>query len=233
VKPMPVADLQFAEFTMAATAGLLGGFGHCSGMCGPIVAAFTIDRSGIQRAAPIAPLVFYNVGRVITYTLLGALVGGLGSFVGVVAPLEGAQYALMTATGLMMVFMGLSIAGAFRSATDMIERHNSLVIRAAGGVLRAGTDLKYLPLGLVLGMLPCGLSYTMLIGASGSGGFMSGAARMLAFGLGTVPSMFLVGVLAGRLGHLMRGRLYRAGGAVVVLMGLLYAYRGVLFYVRL
>jgi len=230
---MPAAELQFAEFTMAATAGLLGGLGHCSGMCGPIVAAFTIDRPGVGGAVPVAPLVFYNAGRVITYTLLGAMVGGLGSFVGVVAPLEGAQYALMAATGLLMFFMGLSIAGAIRRATHMIERHNSIVLRAARDVLTAKSSIKYLPLGLVLGMLPCGLSYTMLIGASGSGGFVQGAARMLAFGLGTVPAMFLIGVLAGRLGHILRGRLYRAGGAVVALMGLLYVYRGVSFYVRM
>lgn len=230
---MPAADISFVELAMAATAGLLGGLGHCSGMCGPIVAAFSINRDAPQGKASVAHQVFYNAGRVITYTLLGAVVGGLGSFVGVVAPLEGAQYALMAATGLLMVFMGLSIAGAMRKATDAIERHNSLVLRAARGVLASRTSLKYLLLGLVLGLLPCGLSYSMLIGAAGTGGFLAGAGWMLAFGLGTVPAMFLIGVLAGRLGHLVRGSLYRAGGLVVALMGLLYAYRGISFYARM
>jgi len=233
VTAMPALDMPFVELTMAATAGMLGGLGHCSGMCGPIVAAFSMNGDATGGKAPVAPQIFYNAGRVITYTVLGAVVGGLGSFVGVVAPLEGAQYALMAATGLLMVFMGLSIAGAMGRVMDIIERHNSLVLRLARGVLASKNSLKYLPLGLVLGLLPCGLSYSMLIGAAGSGGLMAGAGWMLAFGLGTVPAMFLIGVLAGRLGHLVRRRLYRAGGALVALMGLLYAYRGLSFYARM
>jgi sulfite exporter TauE/SafE len=223
---------ELPELAMAATAGLLGGLGHCTGMCGPIVAAFSM-QSGEGKGSPLAGAILYNAGRVTTYTLLGALVGGLGSFVAVVVPMEGAQYALMAATGALMAFLGLSIAGAFSRATGLIERHNTPVIRAARSLLASRTSLKYLPLGLVLGLLPCGLSYAMLIGAAGSGGLISGALRMLAFGLGTVPAMFLIGLLARGAGNIMRGRLYRAGGAVVALMGLVYVYRGIAFYANL
>ena len=221
-----------AELTMALTAGLLGGVGHCSGMCGPIVAAFSMRREEGEGSS-LARAVLYNAGRVTTYTLLGALVGGLGSFLAVAAPMEGAQYALMTATGALMAAMGISIAGSFGRATALFERHNAPVIRAAHSLLVSRSTLKYLPLGLVLGLLPCGLSYSMLIGAAGSGGYLQGALRMLAFGLGTVPAMFLIGMLAGGAGNIMRGRLYRAGGAVIAVMGLVYVYRGLAFYAGL
>jgi len=228
-----MTGLQAADLTMALTAGLLGGLGHCSGMCGPIVAAFSMRREE-DKGSSLARAVLYNAGRVTTYTLLGALVGGLGSFVAVAAPMEGAQYALMTATGAIMAAMGLSIAGAISGATALLERHNAAVLGVARSLLVSRhIIIKYLALGLVLGLLPCGLSYTMLIGAAGSGGLLPGALRMLAFGLGTVPAMFLIGMLAGGAGNIMRGRLYRAGGAVVALMGLVYVYRGLAYYAGL
>jgi len=201
-------------------------------MCGPVVAAFNM-RKEEGAGAPLSSTLLYNAGRVATYTLLGALVGGLGSFVTVVAPMEGAQYALMSATGALMVFMGLSIAGALGRAAGFIEKHNTMVIGAARTLLSSRSPLKFLALGLVLGFLPCGLSYTMLIGAAGAGGILPGALRMLSFGLGTVPAMFLIGMLAGGASNLMRGRLYRAGGAVVALMGIVYIYRGLAFYAGL
>jgi len=82
----------------------------------------------------------------------------------------------------------------------------------------------------VMGLLPCGLSYTMLIAAAGSGSLYNGALLMLAFGLGTAPAMLLVGIAAGRIGPRLRGALYRMGGALVALMGAYYLYRSVGLY---
>lgn len=220
------------ELVLALTAGLLGGLGHCTGMCGPVVAAFSMPAKR-ESYSPLAVSLLYNAGRVTTYTVLGALVGGLGSFVTVIAPMEGAQYALMAATGALMAFMGLSIAGAFGRVSGFLERHNTFVISAARSLLASRSSLKFLALGLVLGLLPCGLSYSLLIGAAGSGGLIPGALRMLSFGLGTVPSMLLIGILAGGASSILRGRLYRAGGAAVALMGIVYIYRGIAFYAGL
>ena len=217
------------ELPIAFAAGFFGGFGHCSGMCGPIVAAFSAGRG----RALILQQALYNSGRVMTYTLLGALVGSAGSFVGVASRLEGAQYALLAITGILMISAGISVAAEAGGLVGLIERHNAPVLRIASRITDTRSDIKFLPLGLVLGFLPCGLSYTILIGAAGSGSMALGAGVMLGFGLGTVPAMFLIGALAGKLGHLMRGTMYRIGGALVALMGALYLYRAWVYYARL
>lgn len=232
------------EFFIAMIAGLLGGVGHCSGMCGPIVAAFSMrdaecaQSEGVSVSYAISRgtvslQVYYNAGRVITYTALGALVGGVGSFVTVASAMEGAQYALMSLTGAVMFLVGASMVMGTRRLTNAIERHGALVMRGVRRLLALRSNIKYLLLGLLLGLLPCGLSYTMLIGAAGSGGVTSGALSMLGFGLGTVPAMFIVGMLAGRLGAALRGWIYRAGALAVAMMGLVYIYRGVAFYAHL
>ena len=218
-------------------AGFLGGLGHCSGMCGPIVAALSVgglNRKEGKRSAEILPHILYNTGRVTTYTALGAMVGGAGSFVAVISPMEGAQYALMATTGTLMLLLGLSVAGATSRLTSMIEGFASPLLKSVNKLIKPiqgrQSSFRFLPLGLMLGLLPCGLSYTMLIGAAGSGGALTGAVLMLAFGLGTVPAMFAIGMLSGRIGLALRGKLYRAGGILVALMGLYYMYRGLSFY---
>jgi len=216
-------------FYIALGAGLLGGAGHCSGMCGPIVAAFSMGRP----ESLLLPQLLYNLGRVITYTALGWAVGAAGSFLGIVSRLEGAQYALLALTGLLMLSAGLAIAGGGRGPAAVFERYNAPVLRIAGRLRGMGSDIRFLPLGLVLGLLPCGLSYTMLIGSAGAGGPGQGALIMLGFGLGTVPSMFMIGALAGRFGRLLSGRLYRIGGALVALMGAVYLYRAWVYHARL
>lgn len=216
---------------MSFTAGLLGGLGHCSGMCGPIVGAFSVSATARARS-PLIPQMLYNFGRVTTYTALGAVFGGVGSFVGLASGMEWAQYAVRVLTGALMLLMGLSVAGLTGGMLNKLESHNSLVLRAARSV-RGAEAWRFLPLGLMLGFLPCGLSYSMFMASAGSGGAAEGAINMLAFGLGTVPAMLLIGYLAGRLGSALRGRLYRLGGMVVALMGVYYIYGGLSFYAHM
>lgn len=213
------------DFFMALGAGLLGGLGHCSGMCGPIVLTLGSAEGGRTLSQ-----LLYNIGRTLTYTALGAIVGAAGSFASVVAPMEGAQYALLLGAGIVMLGLGLAIAVEFRSPLIVIEKHNAPVIGAARKLLSIKGPFKFLPLGLTLGLLPCGLSYSMLIASAGAGGTLEGARIMLGFGLGTVPAMFLIGTLGGKLGHMARGRLYRLGGALLALMGAVYVYRAWVYY---
>ena len=219
------------EIPIALAAGFFGGIGHCSGMCGPIVAAFS--AGGSEPKTLFFDQLLYNLGRVTTYTLLGGAIGAAGSFVGVASRMEGAQYALLALTGLLMLSAGISVAAASGGLMGFIERHNAPVLRIARRLTDARSTIKFLPLGLVLGLLPCGLAYSMLIAAAGAGGMAAGAGIMLGFGLGTVPAMFLIGALAGRFSHLMRGAMYRMGGALVALMGAIYLYRAWVYYARL
>jgi hypothetical protein len=82
------------------------------------------------------------------------------------------------------------------------------------------------PLGLVMGFLPCGLSYSAFVGAAATGGLVPGLVFALAFGAGTLPALLLAGWGASRLGARARGVLYRLGGALVALLGVLFVLRG-------
>lgn len=213
------------DLYFALSAGVLGSFGHCIGMCGPIVTACALKEA---QGAPHHLL--YNLGRIITYSALGAAMGTAGSFVSVAARIEGVQNAAMALAGVLMIVLGLSVAGSLGGLMGWLESRNLGVLRLAQGFIRSSGALRYLPLGLVMGLLPCGLSYTMLIAAAGSGGAEGGALLMAAFGLGTAPAMLLVGLAAGKIGPRLRGALYRMGGALVALMGAYYLYKSVGLY---
>ena len=219
-------------YVLAFMTGLAGGFGHCIGMCGPLIGTFSLRDSSLTDFGRFLSQLLYHSGRILTYGFIGALMGYAGSFVNVAGTLIGVQNGVMLAAGIVMVLMGLAIAG-IAGGTGWIERYNRPVLKAAGIVLE-GTSLgRYLPLGLLLGFLPCGLSYTIFIAAAGTGSLLSGAATALAFGAGTVPALVLFGVVVGYLGTRLRGAVQRAGGIVVIIMGAHFIVKGIRLYAQM
>ncbi|MFC1769504.1 sulfite exporter TauE/SafE family protein [Nitrospirota bacterium] len=210
---------------LAITAGFLGGFGHCAGMCGPIVGGLAI--TGEPDA--ILPQLLYNTGRILTYTLIGALMGATGSALDLVSEMAGLQRGVMLLAGALMILMGLMSAATGRGAPKWIESHNAPVLKSAKKLLGLSSEMKFLPLGLVMGLMPCGLSYSMFIAAAGTGNPLIGALLLLTFGAGTAPAMLLVGYVSVLLGHKGRGILARAGGVAVLGMGILFIYRGTMY----
>lgn len=215
-----------ADYSLAFAAGLLGGFGHCIGMCGPVVAALALHGRGKVR---IFPHLLYNAGRIVTYTFIGALMGLGGSFVDTAGRMAGLQNAVPIAAGIMMIYLGLGVAGLTRSPARTGKKAGPFM-KAAATVMEGPSTLRYLPLGLMLGFLPCGLSYSIFVGAAASGGMIEGFLLSLSFGLATVPALLLFAMVVGYLGAGMRGILYRMGGAVVILMGFMYVWRGIAAY---
>lgn len=170
-------------------AGVLGGAGHCSIMCGPFVLAQVADRfsAGATSRVSTALLLPYQAGRIATYALLGAIAGGLG---GAFTWLAEAPWLAPAALFLAAAAFALRGAGAIRIAGT-----GWLLGRVTHGRLRG------LGLGLALGFLPCGLVYAGLVAAVGAGGAIPGALALAAFGLGTLPSLAAIGWLglaAGR-----------------------------------
>jgi sulfite exporter TauE/SafE len=209
------------EFTLlsALLVGLLGGV-HCAGMCGGIVAAFSFRADG--SAPPFRLHVGYNLGRVLSYTLFGALAGSLGASLNLlkIRPL---QMVLYVVAQLVMVLLGLYLAGWNRWV---------LVFERAGGALWSRVQpyfKKLLPVrnlpgafaaGMVWGWLPCGLVYSVLVGALASGSATGGAALMLAFGLGTLPNLLGMGLFARSLQPFFQHPITRrAAGALVAGFG--------------
>jgi len=216
-----------ADLALALSAGLAGGFGHCLGMCGPLVGGFALaagPRLG-ARAALSAQAV-YHLGRVTTYGLLGAAMGLVGSFVDVAGRLAGVQRAVSVLAGLAMVAMGLGAAGVAGWARRLEARGVDRLVAAVRGLVEGGGPGRLYPLGLVLGLLPCGLSYSVFVGSAATGAPVPGMLLALAFGLGTVPALLLAGAAATALSQRLRGWLYRAGGLLVVALGALFVLRG-------
>lgn len=220
------------SYILAFTTGLAGGFGHCLGMCGPLVGAFSLAGPALPARTRILSQALYHSGRIMTYGFIGAMMGLAGSFVNVAGGMAGIQNGVLLLAGVVMVLMGLAIAGA-GGGTGWIERHNKRVLQAASVVLQGTTLGRFLPLGLLMGFLPCGLSYTMFIAAAGSGSPVSGLATTLAFGAGTLPALLLFGAAMGYIGSRARGLVRRAGGIAVVIMGIYFIMKGVRLYAQM
>lgn len=221
-------------YLLALTTGILGSFGHCLGMCGPIVASYTLSGSSGSRpwSERLVPHLLYHGGRITMYAFIGALMGLSGSFVNVAMSIAGLQNAVAVLAGIAMVLMGLSITG-IAGRTAWLERHNIVVLRYAKKVMSARYLLRYYPLGLLLGLLPCGLSYTIFIAAAGTGGLLPGMTTALLFGIGTLPALLLFGTAISYFSASLRSTIYRAGGALVIIMGIYFIFRGISLYADL
>jgi len=174
----------------------LGSFGHCIGMCGGIVVAYStikISPNSSKVSQSIAHLL-YSSGRVLTYGVLGAIFGYLG---GVATFSNSANGALLIFAGVVMILAGLSLMGKIKFLT-LIEHSfssSSIYKKAFQSVLNSKSNLSFFILGMLNGLLPCGFVYFFAITAASTADAFYGALVMIIFGLSTVPAMFGLGFL--------------------------------------
>ena len=184
--------------------GLLG-TGHCLGMCGPLVVAFP------GRTGRLGGHLAYHAGRLLTYTLLGGAVAGLGRVFQQMGTAAGAdpltwvarsQVALSAMAALFLLGFGLGRLGLLREPVWLNVAAPSR-LPGAGPLLRSAFDSSAIwpmwPVGMLMGLLPCGLSYAALARALAAGRVSDGALMLLCFGVGTLPGMLLLGTGIGRL----------------------------------
>lgn len=187
----------------ALLAGLLGGV-HCVGMCGGIVAAFSFRADG--SAPPFRLHLAYNLGRVSSYVIFGALTGALGASLKLAAFLP-VQTLLYVLAQVVMILLGLYLAG-FNQWVLVFERAGGALWRVVQPLFRRLLPVRSLPQAVLAGMawgwLPCGLVYSVLVSALASGSAPSGAALMLVFGLGTLPNLLGMGLFARQLQPFMQ-----------------------------
>lgn len=202
-------DSLFALFLV----GLLGGT-HCVGMCGGIVGA--LSMGGAPR--PSLHLA-YNLGRISSYTLAGAIVGALGSASLALAGQLPLRVALYVLANLMLIALGFYLMGVTRALAftervgqNLWQRIQPLTRR----FLPAQSVAQAFPLGMLWGWLPCGLVYSALATALAAGSATQGAMLMLAFGLGTLPNLLLAGLLLVRLRHIVQRPWVRMGSGLLV-----------------
>ena len=209
------------EFSLLAAllAGLLGGV-HCVGMCGGIVAAFSFRADG--STPPFRLHLAYNLGRVASYMVFGALAGALGASLKLTG-LMPMQIGLYVLAQVVMILLGLYLAG-FNQWVLVFERAGGVLWRQVKPLFQKLLPVKSLPQALLAGMawgwLPCGLVYSVLVSALAAGSAPSGAALMLAFGLGTLPNLLGMALFARQLQPFMQ-RLWvrRAAGLTVAGFG--------------
>ena len=209
----------------ALVAGLIGS-AHCFGMCGGIAGAMGMAaaQNGVRGGRLGLQATLYNVGRISSYVVAGVIVGLLGSALGDMIDLPSWSLWLRGITGLVLVLLGLQIAFGWRLLT-FLERGGARLWRRlsplAGRLLGKRGAINALGLGMLWGWLPCGLSYSMLLIAATTGTAVGGGAIMLAFGLGTLPSMIGASYAGGRIGGLPGGRRTRViAGLLIALMGI-------------
>lgn len=199
--------------------GLLGGV-HCAGMCGGIVSALSLQMPGARSGAAWPLHLAYNLGRISSYTIAGALIGAVGSLGLLLDHWLPVQLALYVAANLMMVALGLYLAGLAQTLA-FTERAGQWLWRRVQPATRRFLPVRGVaqafPLGMLWGWLPCGLVYSVLTMTLVSGSAARGAATMLAFGLGTLPNLMLAGLLLARFRNVVQGRGLRLMSGLIVL----------------
>jgi sulfite exporter TauE/SafE len=209
------------EIWLAFSAGLAGS-GHCLGMCGGIVTALSLSRRDANAAQRFLYNLLYHAGRICTYSLLGFLVG-LAAQAGMVDALKPTFRWLFLAANLFVTVIGLFTALGVRAlGISALDGSGWGFLKGQLARLTAKDSvLAALPTGVLMGFLPCGLVYGVLISAATSGSALKGGSMMLAFGCGTVPVLLAYGQVASTLSALGRGVFQRCMGGIVALLGLL------------
>ncbi len=217
-------------------AGLGGGFGHCIGMCGPLVAGYSLRLS---RKA-ILPHLMYNIGRIFTYMFLGGLVGYAGSFVSLASRIESLQRGIMIFAGIVIVALGFSMIGIFSALVQKLESLPvaKVVNKTSVFLSRNISEGTLLPFGLIMGFLPCGLVYTSLLlvaratmeSPSHPVAFLHGMAYMGVFGLGTLPALILFGRTVGYLNQRFRRYIYSFSAIIIIIMGGIFIFRAIQYH---
>jgi sulfite exporter TauE/SafE len=199
------------------SASLIGSL-HCAGMCGGI-ACFVGGTAARGRA-----LTLYHAGRLLSYSLLGALAGAAGAALDLGGAAAGMGRAgTMLATALVISTAAWMLARAFGWRFRALAAKSRLGrAYSAASRLFADSDpgMRSLALGLLTALLPCGFLYLFLVAAAASGGALAGAATMAAFWAGTVPALFAVGFLARRLTPALRRRAPAVAAALLLAVAL-------------
>ncbi|MCX7029231.1 MAG: sulfite exporter TauE/SafE family protein [Spirochaetes bacterium] len=204
---------------------------HCLAMCGGIVLSQGISRGGCDDGADrppaprragerLAPTLSYNAGRVLSYTVIGGIVGGLGSLFSLSTALKGA---IPVIAGAFMVFLGIRMLGIFPRLSRLRIR-----IPGLGGRRLSTAAARRGPfvVGILSGLMPCGPLQMMQVYALGTGSVLAGAFSMFLFSVGTVPLLLGFAAVSSFLSASFSRKMAKASGVLVALLGLVMLGRG-------
>jgi len=200
----------------------LGSFSHCVGMCGGIIIAYSSTKieDGWSRKKQALAHLLYSLGRVTTYVILGAMFGFLG---GVAMFNNLANGTLLILAGIFMILTGLSLSGKIKFLT-LIEHSMSSASwyrKMFRELLQTKTLYSFFILGMLNGLLPCGLVYFFAVTSASTGSLVYGALVMFIFGVSTIPALFSLGFFVGlyKNSHI-RDLIIRIASISVILFGI-------------
>ena len=195
---------------------------HCLSMCGGInmsqCVSYAKPNDGTKSKLLVSGM--YNLGRVIAYTIVGGIVGALGSAVEFTGWARGS---VAVASGLFMVVLGISMLGYFPWINKITPRMPNFMKTNAGKTTKSKGPFI---VGLLTGLMPCGPLQAMQIYALGTGSFVTGALSMFFFSLGTVPLMFGLGAVSTLLGSKFTHKMLKASAVLVLILGIVMINRG-------
>lgn len=216
-------------YVVALTSGLLGGLSHCTYMCGPIISSVILKRENISYTRLSIQQLLYHAGRIFTYSLIGFVMGYTGSFINVVGSYAGISNLISLFIGIYLILKGLEMLNLlpikmiiefFQKIDQMGFRFSNLAV----SLRQIKSDWKYFLYGLILGLIPCGLSYTAFIASSGLGDPFKGFLFMFLFGIANIPSLFLVVTFSTKIYSTTRSILYYATGIIFIAFGSYYLF---------
>lgn len=204
--------------SMAFMTGLFSSM-HCVSMCGGLIGALSLTEDG--KNSGILFHLFYNLGRVTSYSVIGFSAGWLGSTLLIKESLYELTLPLLIGSDIFIILIGLGSAGLFRKLNIGILKVNtplSAINRATLKLHKLPAPIAALSFGLLFGLLPCGLLYAMALTAAQSADAWTGSMMLASFGLGTVPALFLVGHTTQWLSS-RRNWMLKGVGVMVALIG--------------
>ena len=200
--------------------GLTSNF-HCIGMCGPIAMAIPVNRS--SNLSILFGALQYNLGRILTYAVLGAIVGSIGLTIQTFGILQW----LSIVSGVVLIlfawrkYLKQSFSGRFPSLGIQTKLNKGL-----GTIIRSKSPFKLLFLGGLNGLLPCGMVFTALLNAILTGDLLFSSLAMIAFGIGTLPAMIAVTFMTNKITNSARQKMSRMVPYLLTIVGLLIVLRG-------
>jgi sulfite exporter TauE/SafE len=204
-------------FITAFLTGLLGSF-HCAGMCGPIALATPVV--GNTTYSKVQSKLVYNGGRLVTYSLLGALFGAFGWGL----KLAGIQQWISIGAGVLIIASVVFSSGLLQKNIGIPFRF--LQGNRIGKLFREQKYSSLFTIGLLNGILPCGFVYVGLIASVATQGIAEGALFMFLFGMGTLPMMFAVSMMGQFLTQSARFRINRLMPLITIIIGFVFILRG-------
>lgn len=200
--------------------GLTSNF-HCIGMCGPIALAVPVNRK--NNATILLGALQYNGGRVLTYAILGAIVGSIGISIQTIGVLQ--WFSIISGVLLILYAWKKYFAQLFGRQRSFLTIQPFLN-KGLGKVIRSKSPMRLFMLGGLNGLLPCGMVFVALLNAILTGEIIGSSLAMVAFGVGTLPSMIAVIFMANKITASMRLKLNRAVPYMLTIVGLLIVLRG-------